>query len=51
MWGVGLRIQVKDLGFKFQGLGLPVAQKTYHFWNFIETIKRNPKKVGLFGDR
>ena len=33
--------------------GLPVAEKTYLFLKelYIETIIRNPKKVGLFGYR
>ena len=31
---------------------LPVAEKTYLFKElYIETIIRNPKKVGLFGYR
>ena len=32
--------------------GLPVTEKTYLFKElYIETIIRNPKKAGLFGDR
>ena len=32
--------------------GVPVAEKTYLFRElYIETIIRNPKKVGLFGYR
>ena len=50
--GIGL----KPFGFRrLQGLwmqGLPVAVKPYLFKNYIiETIIRNPKKVGLFGYR
>ena len=34
------------------GYTIPVAQKTYLFKKlYIETIIRNPKKVGLFGYR
>ena len=30
--------------------GLPATEKTYHFKEiYIETIVRDPKKVGLFG--
>ena len=36
----------------FPGSGLPVTEKTYLFKElYIETIIRNPKKVGLFGCR
>ena len=36
----------------YKPLALPVAEKTYLFKEvYKETIKRNPKKVGLFGYR
>ena len=39
-------------GLDVQGLGLPVAQKTYHFKEvYIETIIRSHEKVGVFGYR
>ena len=41
---------------RFRVWGVPVAQKTYLFKElyivlYIESVKRNPKKVGLFGFR
>ena len=39
---------------KFRGFnqGIPVAEKAYLFKElYIQTIIRNPKKVGLFGYR
>ena len=54
-WGLGLR--ALSCGSWAWGLitgdqGVPVAEKTYIFKElYIETIIRNPKKVGLFGYR
>ena len=46
VWRLGFR----DPGWEVRFYLLPVTEKTYLFGT-IETMIRNPKKVGLFGYR